>query len=149
VGKKEMFVPYNPQRFHLAKVNQVLGPRHLNPDQMRWELHRVWVVEATLAPGKRHVMPKRRFYLDEDSWQAFLSDGWDAGGQLWHVGHVIPVLAPEQPGAVVVTHVFYDLLKGGYAAINLSNEQQQQYRVVVRRPEDYFSPAALVSEGIR
>ncbi|MBW8828478.1 MAG: DUF1329 domain-containing protein [Burkholderiales bacterium] len=149
VGKKEMFVPYNTQRFHLAKVNQVLGPRHLNPDQMRWELHRVWVVEATLAPGKRHVMPKRRFYLDEDSWQAFLSDGWDAGGQLWHVGHVIPVLAPEQPGAVVVTHVFYDLLKGGYAAINLSNEQQQQYRVVVRRPEDYFSPAALVSEGIR
>jgi len=144
-----MFVPYNTQRFHLAKVDQVLGPQHLNPDQMRWELHRVWVVEATLAPGKRHVMPRRRFYLDEDTWQALLSDGWDAGGQLWHVGQAIPVLAPEQPGVVVVTHVFNDLLKGGYAAINLSNGQQQQYRVVTRRPEDDFSPAALASEGIR
>jgi hypothetical protein len=30
-------------------------------DYVRWELHRVWVVEATLAPGKRHVIPRRRF----------------------------------------------------------------------------------------
>ena len=149
VGKKEMLVPYNTQRFHLQKVDQALGPRHLNPDHLRWELHRVWVVEATLAPGKRHVMPKRRFYLDEDTWQALLSDGWDAGGQLWHVGHAIPVLAPELPGVLVVTYVIYDLLKSGYAASSLLNEQQRQYQVVMRWPEDYFSPAALVAEGIR
>ena len=144
-----MFVPYNTQRFHTQKVDQVLGPRHLNPDHLRWELHRVWVVEATLAPGKRHVMPKRRFYLDEDSWQALLSDGWDAGGRLWHVGHVMPVLVPEQPGVIVSPYIIYDLLKNGYAASSLFNEQQRQYQIVKRRPEDYFSPAALVSEGIR
>jgi hypothetical protein len=149
VGKKEMFVPYNTQRFHLAKVDQALGPRHLNPDHMRWELHRVWVVEATLASGKRHVMPKRRFYLDEDSWQALLSDGWDASGQLWHVGQAMPVLIPELPGNPVFAYVIYDLLKSGYAASNLFNGQQRQYRVVMRRPEDYFSPAALVAEGVR
>ena len=149
VGKKEMFVPYNTQRFHLTKVDQALGPRHLNPDHVRWELHRVWVVEATLAPGKRHVMPKRRFYLDEDSWQALLSDGWDAGAQLWHVGQAMPVLVPELPGTPVFAYVIYDLLKRGYAASNLFNEQQRQYRAVMRRPEDYFSPAALVAEGIR
>ena len=149
VGKKEMFVPYNTQRFHLQEVDQALGPRHLNPDHMRWELHRVWVVEGTLASGKRHVMPKRRFYLDEDSWQALLSDGWDAGGQLWHVGQAMPVLIPELPGAPVFAYVIHDLLKGGYAASNLFNEQQRQYRAVMRWPEDYFSPAALVAEGVR
>ncbi len=148
VGKKEMFVPYNTQRFHTTNVDQVLGPRHLNPDHMRWELHRVWVVEATLAQGKRHVMPKRRFYLDEDSWQALLSDGWDARGQLWHVGQAMPVLVPELPGAPVFAHVIYDLLKGGYAASNLFNEQQRHYQVVMRRPANYFSPGALVAEGI-
>ncbi len=147
VGKKEMLVPYNTQRFHTKNVNQVLGPRHLNPDHLRWELHRVWVVEATLAPGKRHAMPKRRFYLDEDTWQALLSDGWDARGQLWHVGHAMLILAPELPGALAFTSVVYDLLKGGYGA-SLFNEQQQ-YRSVMHQPEDYFSPATLAAEGIR
>ena len=149
VGKKEMFVPYNTQRFHTQKVAQVLGPRHINPDYMRWELHRVWVVEATLAPGKRHVMPKRRFYLDEDTWQALLSDGWDARDQLWHVGHTIPVLVPELPGVLVFPCVIYDLLKGGYAASPLFNEQQRHYQVVQRWPEGHFSPATLAAEGIR
>jgi len=153
VGKKEMLVPYNTQRFHTKKVDEVLGevlgPRHLNPDYMRWELHRVWVVEATLAPGKRHAVPKRRFYLDEDTWQALLSDGWDAGGRLWHVGHAIPVLVPELPGVIVYPYVIYDLLKDGYAASSLFNERQRQYQVVPRRPESFFSPAALAAEGVR
>ena len=148
LGKKEMFVPYNTERFHLAKVDQVLGPRHLNPDHMRWELHRVWVVEATLAPGKRHAMPKRRFYLDEDTWQALLAEGWDASGQLWHVEHAMLVLAPELPGAVVFTSVVYDLLQSGYG-LAMFNEQQRQLRTIMRRPEDYFSPAALAAEGVR
>ena len=149
VGKKAMFVPYNTQRFHLKKVDEVLGPRHLNPDHMRWELHRVWVVEATLASGKRHVMPKRRFYLDEDTWQVLLSDGWDARGQLWHIGQAIPILTPELPGTLAFTYVIYDLLKDGYAVANLFNEQQRQYQVVMRQPESYFSPAALAAEGVR
>ena len=69
VGKKEMLVPV--QRLQLAvyqaKQDDLLKPNHLNPDLVRWELHRVWVVEATLKEGKRHVYSKRTFYLDEDS----------------------------------------------------------------------------------
>ena len=149
VGKKEMFGPYNTQRFHTKNVDQVLGPRHLNPNHMRWELHRVWVVEASLAQGKRHVMPKRRFYLDEDSWQVLLSDGWDAKGQLWHVGHALPVLVPELPSEIVLPHVIYDLLKNGYSTANIFNGQQRHYQVVMRWPEDHFSTATLAAEGIR
>jgi hypothetical protein len=37
----------------------VLRPRHLSPDLLRWEQHRVWVVEATLKPGQNHVYRRR------------------------------------------------------------------------------------------
>jgi hypothetical protein len=74
VGKKEMIVPYNDyQAVYQSKQDDLLKPNFLNPDLVRWELHRVWVVEATLKEGKRHVYSKRTFYLDEDSWS-----GWPA-----------------------------------------------------------------------
>ena len=149
LGKKEMFIPYNTQQFHTQKVNQVLGPKHLNPDHVRWELHRVWVVEATLAPGKRHALPRRLFYLDEDTWITILADGWDARGQLWHTGLTLPFIVPELPATTVISYVIYDLLKGSYSAASLLNERQRQYQIVSRRPENDFSPATLAAEGIR
>ena len=149
IGKREMFVPYNNNGFVNQKLEQVLGPHHLNPDHVRWELHRVWVVEATLAPGKRHAMPTRRFYLDEDTWQALLADGWDANGQLWHTGYTLPVIIPEHPGVITAPFVIYDLVKRGYAASSLFNERPRQYQAVPRRAEDYFSAAALAGEGVR
>ena len=75
--------PYNAYAaVYQAKQDDLLKPNHLNPDLVRWELHRVWVVEATLKEGKRHVYSKRTFYLDEDSWAALASDEYDARGQL-------------------------------------------------------------------
>ena len=56
VGKKEMYVPYSSYRLTYHKVAaDITKPNHINPDLVRWELHRVWVVEATLKPGKRHI----------------------------------------------------------------------------------------------
>lgn len=91
VGKKEMFIPYNDNAFVTAKLDDVLGKHHLNPDKLRWELHRVWVVEATVAPGKRHAVPKRRYYFDEDSWLITLVDGYDEQGKLWRTSQVPPL----------------------------------------------------------
>jgi hypothetical protein len=149
LGKQELYIPYNTQQFHRRKISEVLGPAHPNPDHVRWELHRVWVVEATLAPGKRHVMPKRRFYLDEDTWMAVLSDGWDAAGKLWHVGHTLPFIAQELPGVVVSPYVIFDLQRGGYVASSLFNEGSRHYKVIEPRPPSFFSPAALTAEGVR
>jgi hypothetical protein len=149
VGKQEMFIPYNTHRLHTRKVAEVLGPDHINPDHVRWELHRVWVVEATLAAGKRHMMPRRRFYLQEDTWQALLSDGWDARQQLWHVGQVFPIIVPELPGVIGLTYAMYDLAKDGYAVSGLLNEGRRHVRVDVPKPDDYFSPDALAAEGVR
>ena len=57
---------------------------HLNPDHVRWELHRVWVVDADAARrAQRHQAAKSRYYCDEDTWSCVLGDRWDANGQLW------------------------------------------------------------------
>lgn len=82
------------------------------------------------------MLARRRFYLDEDSWQVLLADGWDARGQLWHVSHALPFLAPELPALVVLPYVVYDLVKGGYAASSLFNEGRSHYQIVERRPDD-------------
>ena len=71
VGKQEMFVPYNTYKLTYIKDPKPLTtPNHLAPEFVSWEKHRVWVVEGTLKSGARHVYAKRRFYLDEDTWNA-------------------------------------------------------------------------------
>ncbi|MFG0754701.1 DUF1329 domain-containing protein [Pseudomonas sp. TYF_14] len=82
LGKKEMIIPYNAYDWMQATPEELLNPHHPNPNVMRWELHRVNVVEATLKPGKRHVQPKRRLYYDEDIPSTGMSDAWDAAGNL-------------------------------------------------------------------
>ena len=149
LGKKEIYVPYNNNRFAQAKTEEVLAPHHLNPDKLRWELHRVWVVEASLTPGKRHVVPKRRLYVDEDSWNVLLADGYDAEGKLWRVQHAVPLIAPDIPAVVSTTFEVFNLQAGTWEVNNLYNDQPTQYKVVPRRPDTYFSPDSLAASGVR
>jgi len=104
LGKKEMYIPYNEYKmiYHTNHEKDLLKANHPNPDLVRWELHRVWVVEATLKPGKRHLYNKQVFYLDEDSWNAALADKYDGRGQLYRVGmnyltqqYDVPALFPD------------------------------------------------------
>lgn len=151
VGKKEVYVPYNANAFHAATVTKALLPEYANPDYLRWELHRVWVVEATLVPGKRHAMKKRRFYLDEDTWNILLAESWDANGQLWHVSQALPILAPDFPCLALQAHLHYDLLKKGYAGSSLFNEVGEglSFANMALKPEDEFTPDALARTGVR
>lgn len=150
VGKKELYIPYNNNRAASAKVEDLVTPHTLNPAQVRWELHRVWEVEATLANGKRHVIPKRRYYLDEDSWQIVLFDGWDAKGQLWHTNYSLMLTAPDIPAVSnAVMWGGYDLQTGAYYLNMSSNELPRQYEVKPTIPRSFFSPEALSNEGAR
>ncbi|MES2257084.1 MAG: DUF1329 domain-containing protein [Pseudomonadota bacterium] len=147
-GKKEMLIPYNMNKFTAQAPEDVLGPNHLNPDHVRWELHRVWVVEATLAAGKRHVIPRKKFYLDEDTWNAVLYDGWDAQNQLWHSGMTMPMLVPEYPALLSYPFSIQDLLKGSYSA-TLVNGEATQYARVPRWPDANFTPESMAARGVR
>ena len=59
LGKREMYVPYNNNRLLNLPAADLLTPHVANPGDLRYELHRVWVVDATLAPGKQDIVPHR------------------------------------------------------------------------------------------
>ncbi|MCV9992615.1 DUF1329 domain-containing protein, partial [Burkholderia pseudomallei] len=85
VGKREVYVPYDNYKAmdSTVKYNDLLTKGHENPSYVRYELHRVWVLQATLKNGYRHQYAKRVLYIDEDSWMTLLADNYDARGQLW------------------------------------------------------------------
>lgn len=148
VGKKEIVIPYNDNKAMSGKDADLFSGNFLNPDMVRWELHRVWVVEANLKPGLRHVAPKGRYYVDEDTWTAVLGDRWDAKGQLWKTMWQLPVSMPDLPATAPVAFGFYDLLSNTWFVNGVMNEKASQYKILPRTPDSTFSPEAL-STGIR
>lgn len=150
VGKQEVVVPYNSNRSMAPnKATDLVTPRHLNPDHVRWELHRVWVVEATLKSGHRHQVAKARYYVDEDSWMAVLGDRWDSNGQLWKTVWALPFAMPDLPGVYMGANGFYDLLTGSYFANDVTNEKKGQFELMPRYKDSAFTPDALAGEGLR
>jgi hypothetical protein len=150
LGKKELLVPYNTNRMLQPRsAAAILSERHLNVDQLRWELHRVWVVEATLAPGARHQAPRNLYYLDEDTWQILLADRWDAKGGLWRSLWFLPITAPEIPGVVGMTFGMYDHVNGSWFANNVYNEKEDQFKGVPKFNDTVFTPEALAGDGVR
>jgi hypothetical protein len=150
VGKKEIFVPYNSYKLHSdsLKHKDILTPLHVNPEHLRYELHRVWVVEATLKDGARHLYKKRTFYVDEDSWQILVVDIYDNRDQLWRVSEGHPISYYEVPTFWTTLEVHTDLQSGRYLAIGLDNESSM-YDFDIKRTMNDYSPGALRREGTR
>ncbi|GFD68370.1 DUF1329 domain-containing protein [Alteromonas sp. KUL106] len=150
VGKQEMFVAYNNYALHSdnASYADILKPNHVNPDLTRWEKHRVWVVEATLKEGFRHIYQKRVFFIDEDSWQIQVADMYDNRGELYRVGVAYGVNYYEVPTQWSTLDAYYDLNSRRYLAIGLDNEEEM-YDFSVRPKDVEFTPQALRREGMR
>lgn len=149
LGKKEMYIPYHSYKFDDPKVSYktLLHKGHANPDYMRYELHRVWVVEANLKANARHVYVKRRFYIDEDSWHIVLTENYDGRGDLWRVGILNTVYDYAVKGFVARAQMFHDLQSGGYIAMRLVNETAPMRFLDTPKGEGYYSPASLRTLG--
>jgi hypothetical protein len=148
VGKKEMIVPYIQYKQFAAKsASDVLKPNHVNPDFVRWELHRVWVVEATLKPGKRHIYSKRTLYVDEDSWQALASDQYDGRGQLFRSTFGNLLYASDVQATYSGSYVIYDFTSGAYNFTGLAKGQEVKYIPGLKPTQ--WSPDTLAGAGVR
>jgi hypothetical protein len=149
-GKKEIYVPYNSYKLHsdALKYEDILTPLHLNPEHLRYELHRVWIVEATLKDGARHLYKRRTFYIDEDSWQILAVDIYDNRDQLWRVSEGHPINYYEVPTFWTTLEVHTDLQSGRYIAIGLDNESSMYDFDITRTLKDY-SPGELRRSGRR
>ena len=127
LGKKEMFIPANNYKIHQSTVKyaDLLTKNHGNPDFMRYELRRVWVLEGTLKEGFRHVYGKRVMFLDEDTGQAIASDFYDARGNLWQHAFINYYYTPDLNAWHAGTSFYHDLNSGGYMGYNLFQERPQ------------------------
>jgi hypothetical protein len=151
VGKKEMYIPYNSFKLDSPslKYDDVIKAGHINQDLTRYELHRVWEVEATLKSGERHIYAKRHMYFDEDSWQLALVDHYDGRGQLWRVaeGHAQNYYHQKVPAYTL--EALYDVIAGRYLALGMKNEEKSAFAFGFKTSAADYTPGALRSSGVR
>ena len=150
VGKKEMYIPYNSNRLSDPKLKYTdqLRPGHMNQDLARYELHRVWVVDATLKSGTSHIYSRRTFYLDEDSWNVVLIDKYDGRGQLWRFSEQHSENWYDVPMWFGTVEVHHDLQSRRYIAMGLRSEEKVIFDPIKRTSADY-TPQNLRNLGTR
>jgi hypothetical protein len=144
-----MYVPYNNNRLLNLSPPAILGPQTANPNTLRYELHRVWVVDEILAPGQRDIVAHRRLYLDEDTWFAVYADAWDREGKLWKFSHASMVTITELPAVVLGPQFVYDLQYHAYVLDFFFNGGSDGYRVTQPHPAVNFTPEGLAAAGTR
>lgn len=152
LGKKELYIPYNAYKLVDKNLSykDIILKGHLNPDYLRYELHRVWVIEATLKDGQRHIYARRTFYVDEDTWQISIADLYDGRGEMWRVkeAHNLSHYQVKVPWYALETS--YDLISGRHLPLGLDNEiRGYQYHWDYKVSEREYTPAALRRSGVR
>ncbi len=116
VGKKEMYIPannYEMWRLGATDKEECL-PGDINPTRIRYELHRVWVVEGTAAKGRKHPYSKRVSYYDEDHWQPVVADRYDRRGNLWRMAEYYQCYNYCTMRRYVIGYLYLNLESGRY-----------------------------------
>lgn len=150
VGRREMYVPYNAYKEWAAGINEIGTPKHLNPDYLRWELHRVWVVEATLKQGERHVQKVKTFLLDEDSWNVIGYFSLDHANKVHHLMYQPPIQQYEKPTNRNGHYILYDMSKSVYGVGQMMGSPKMTgFYEADPYSASYFTPGSLAGSGLR
>jgi hypothetical protein len=149
IEKREMYVPYNNNGQYELTAADLMMPHFPNPDHLRWELHRVWVVEATLHPGERNVLARRRFYFDEDNSIVTYTDAWDASNELFHISILTNNVRPDLPGTVFGGHFVFNLQTDAWAIADspLNERNNPTIRFYDSLPDSTFDPQGMAAAG--
>lgn len=149
VGKREIYVPYNNYDLLVASREDSLTDNFVKPDVMRWEKHRVWVVEGTVKPDERHTYSKRTFYIDEDTWAVTATESYDNAGEIYRIGF-FPTVATWDHQTYYAMVNWYDFTKNNYLMGNVVNLPNAKLEVFddIGNPNKYRS-TSLSGRGIR
>ena len=149
LGKREMILPYNTYRLtYHSKVDDMVQPERINPELLRWELHRVWVVEATLKPGEHHRYGRRVFDVDEDSWTALAADEYDLDGRLLSAVFALPTYDYQAGVPFTVLHVAYNFGTGAYF-LPFFPGMNTGVRYIEPPSQRLWSPDSMAGQGVR
>lgn len=148
IGKREMYVPFHTYELdsrELEYSDLVTQNGHADPEHIRYELRRVWVVEGTVKPDFRHIYAKRRFYVEEDSWFLTMADMWDNRDNLWRVSLHGIYYDYAAKGYYNNVSMYHDLLSGSYSIEKMNNEQPNAARLNRREPRPgEFTPSGIL-----
>lgn len=123
VGRRSMYAPYNAYRMEAGNltIEDFVWAVHPNPAFLRYELHRLWVVDAKLKPGFRHPFPERTYYLDEDSWQIVMAEHYAPDGTLARYAEAHGMTYSQVPVFAPTTEITYDIPGNRYVVNGLDN----------------------------
>lgn len=149
VGKKEMLIPYHNFKFNSPELtyDELIQEGTVNADHLRYELHRVWVIEGNLKDGVRHIYQKRRLYVDEDTWLTMWADNYDGRGELWRANLAAFFYSQESGTFHRGASIYHDLTSGNYEATYLVNERENWWRINTPLKPAMFSPEAAARSG--
>lgn len=149
LGKKALIVPYNEYKLtYWTKAAELFGPRFMKPEALRFEVHRVWVIEGTLKPTERHIYKKRVLYVDEDSWVCVLTEQYDMKDKLWRLGFLNWVVNYDVMAPFAVNDTGLDLVSQGYYMM-MHTAETGGIRYIPSRPPKEWAPSILSGRGIR
>ena len=152
-GKRERMHPVrNNNRLVSRPAREAMTPMHL-PIRICCATNSCapWsgpVEGIALAAGKHHVVPRRRLYIDEDTWLVVYSEEWGEDGRLWKFGHATMMAIPSVPVVFGGSRYMYDLVSGGYC-YDFVLSSSGDYRVTGMHSPDIFSPDALAADSLR
>ena len=149
VGKSEKIVPYNNYKMTNASYAELVLNGTLNQDLMRYELHRVWTVQATLRPGTRHVYSRRVNHQDEDTYSILATELYDGRGELWRMQEEPQIAYYHVPLCGLAGEIVYDLQDGRYLAGSLRNEEPPVNYTANELNDARYSPDAIRRLGTR
>ena len=149
LGNSEKVIAYNAYDAEAAPYAEYIEPRHLNQDKVRYELHRVWSIQADLRPDTRHVYSRRVKHLDEDAWQLSLAELYDGRGELWRVQELHTIQRYDTPLCGSGSEVVYDTGNGRYLALAMRNEEPRTNTNATELDADRYTPSSIRQLGVR
>ena len=151
IGKQELYIPYNAYKVHQnnLKLDEILLAKHINPANLRYEPHRVWVVEAKLRIGFDHRYHTRRYYVDEDSWSIVYAEEYDKNGKLLQLTEAHTINYYDEQLVFPTLEVTYDFGSNRYYAEGLTNERSGSINFDVKLDPKDFTPAAVRRQAVR
>ena len=145
VGKQERLAQQNNYNAVMGDYSELLTPRHPNPDMMRYEMRRQWVVEGNLKSSARHIYAKRVLRLDEDSWQISGGEMYDGRGEIWRIQEIgqAPDFRPSAQVCWTTGGEFnMDLLAGRYLGLAMKTGRPSNVvEGLDRLTPKYYTPA--------
>ena len=121
VGKRELLIPYNNYQlfdkepgYNEFLTSSLSGVGHPDLERIRFEKHRVWVLDGIVKGRSKASYGKQVLYVDEDSWAPVMVDRYSSSGELVAVGLALLTSAYEVPAIVAEFQLEFDFKADRY-----------------------------------